>query len=102
MKTGIVLSMGLALTLSVNAVEPRVDEKTLPDGLTELKVVSEAGKDLAVYKVDLKTRHEPATNRTGIIKQWENWRYGAFFCFNDNQFNGEELSKNKEAKLFNP
>ena len=102
MKTGIVLSMGLALTLSASAVEPRVDEKTLPDGLTELKVVSEAGKDLAVYKVDLKPRHEPATNRTGIIKQWERWRYGAFFCFNDNQFTGEELSKNKDAKLFNP
>ena len=84
------------------AGEPLVQEKTLPDGLTELRVVSDAGKDLAVYKVDLKTHHEPATNRTGKIEEWENLRYGGFFCFNDNQFNGEEFSKNRDAKLFNP
>lgn len=98
----VMLSTWLALVFSVNAGEPRVDEKTLPDGLTELRVVSDAGKDLAVYKVDLKTRHEPATNRTGRIKEWESWRYGGFFCFNDNQFTGAEFSKNKDAKLFKP
>ncbi len=90
------------MAFSVNAGEPLVQEKTLPDGLTELRVVSDAGKDLAVYKVDLKTRHEPATDRTGNIKAWETWRYGGFFCFNDNQFTGEEFSKNRDAKLFNP
>jgi alpha-L-fucosidase len=102
MTTRIILSMWLTLAFSVCAGELRVDEKTLPDGLTELRVVSDVGKDLAVYKVDLKTHNEPATNRTGIIKQWESWRYGAFFCFNDNQFTGKEFSKNKDAKLFNP
>jgi len=98
----VVLAMWMALAFSVFAGEPRVEEKTLPDGFSELRVVSDEGKDLAVYRVDLKTHHEPATNRTGMIKQWENWRYGGFFCFNDNQFNGEEFSKNKDAKLFNP
>jgi len=98
----VLLIFTVALALSVNAGEPRVEEKTLPDGLTELRVVSDAGKDLAVYKVDLKTHHEPATNGTGLIKNWENYRFGGFFCFNDNQFNGEEFSKNKDSKLFNP
>jgi alpha-L-fucosidase len=96
------LTANMVMAFSVNAGEPLVQEKTLPDGHTELRVVSDAGKDLAVYKVDLKTRHEPSTERTGNIKEWENWRYGGFFCFNDNQFTGEECSKNRNAKLFNP
>jgi len=44
--------MWLALAFSVNAGEPLVQEKTLPDGLTQLRIVSDDGKDPAVYKID--------------------------------------------------
>jgi len=52
MTTRIIISMWLALAFSVNAGEPLVQEKTLPDGLTQLRIVSDDGKDLAVYKKD--------------------------------------------------
>jgi hypothetical protein len=54
MTARIILSMWLAQAFSVNAGEPLVVEKTLPGGLTELRIVSDAGKDLTVYKVDLR------------------------------------------------
>jgi len=91
----------VALNMPAFAGEPTVIEQTRPDGLTDLHVVAD-GKTNATYRVDLKTHHEPATNDTGIIRRWESYRFGGFFCFNDNQFNGSELSQNKDAKLYNP
>ena len=84
------------------AGEPTVVEKKLDNGLTELRVVSDTSNNIATYKVDLKNHHYPATNDSGIIKQWENYRFGGFFCFNDNQFAGTECPKNKDANLYNP
>jgi hypothetical protein len=92
----------LALAVAVRAGEPKVVEQQTSDGLTELRVVSEAGKTLATYRADLKHHHEPATSDSGLIRQWEQYRFGGFFCFNDNQFDGREFSQNKDAKLYNP
>jgi alpha-L-fucosidase len=36
------------------------------------------------------------------VRRWESYRYGGFVCFNDNQFSGEEFSKNKDASLYSP
>ena len=91
----------IALNTPAIADEPNVIEQIRPDGLTELHVVTN-GKTNATYRVDLKTHHEPATSDTGLIRQWENYRYGGFFCFNDNQFTSTEFSKNKDPQLYNP
>lgn len=92
----------LALAVAVHAGEPKVVEQQTSDGLMELRVVSEAGKTLATYRADLKHHHEPATSDSGLIRQWEQYRFGGFFCFNDNQFDGRELSQNKDATLYYP
>ena len=101
-KTAHLLLTVITLTARALAGEPNVIEQQRSDGVTELRVVSEAGNDVATYRVDLKQRHEPATSDAGLIQRWKSYRFGGFFCFNDNQFNGLELSKNKDAKLYNP
>lgn len=96
------LTGGGVATCAAAAGEPTVMETTGADGRTELSVVAEDRRVLARYAVDLKTRHEPATRATDAIRQWEKYRFGGFFCFNDNQFTGAEFSTNKDPKLFNP
>jgi alpha-L-fucosidase len=91
-----------ALATAALAGEPNVVEQLRPDGLTELHVVADTGKTSATYRVDLKHHHEPATTDTGLIRRWEIYRFGGFFCFNDNQFVGGEYSKNNDPKLYNP
>ncbi|MCF7731292.1 MAG: alpha-L-fucosidase [Akkermansiaceae bacterium] len=95
-------TLAILAAVLLQAGEPKVVEQQRGDGLTELRVVSDAGQTLATYQVDLKTHHEPATNDSGLIRQWENHRFGGFFCFNDNQYDGHELSQNKDAKLYRP
>lgn len=92
----------ISLAAGVLAAEPKVEEKTTGEGLTELTVVADDGKKLARYAIDLKTRNEPATSRAGAIKKWESYRFGAFLHFNDNQLAGNEFSKNTDPALFNP
>ncbi len=95
--------LGVGLVTGVaRSAEPDVVEKQGDDGLTGLSVLSDKGSALATYTVNLKTHHEPATNNAGPIRQWERYRFGALFSFNDNQFTGEEFSKNKDPKLFSP
>jgi alpha-L-fucosidase len=83
------------------AQTPVVRERVLPDGLTELDVTCGSGTN-ATYRLDLKTHHEPATEDSGAIRQWEQYRYGGFFCYNDNQFSGLELPTGKDPKLYSP
>lgn len=102
MITRLITSTWIAFAAGVLASEPKVEEKTTDAGLTELTVLADDGKKLARYEIDLKTHHEPATSRTGAIKKWESYRFGAFMHFNDNQLAGNEFSKNTDPALFNP
>jgi hypothetical protein len=58
--------------------------------MTVLRIKSAAGAERAVYRLNLTKHHEPATTRNDLIDRWESWRWGAFVCFNLNQFTGEE------------
>jgi hypothetical protein len=100
--TAALMAVGSVFASVVSATEPAVVEKAGEDGRTELSVVAGDGRVLARYAIDLKTRHEPATQPTDAIRRWEGYRYGGFFCFNDNQFTGVEFSTNKDPKLFHP
>lgn len=102
MTTRIITTITMSLAAGVLAGEPKVGEKTNDAGLTELSVVSADGKMLARYEIDLKTRHEPVTSRSGAIRKWESYRFGTLFSFNDNQFTGHEFSENTDPALFNP
>jgi alpha-L-fucosidase len=86
-----------------HSAEPAVVEKQRGDGITELRVVSDAGKELAAYTVDLQRHRAPTTSRDDpSIRRWESYRFGGFVCYNDNQFSGSELSQNQDAKLYGP
>jgi hypothetical protein len=96
------VAVGAVSAFDASAGEPNVVEKIREDGRTELSVVAGDGRVLARYAVDLKTRHEPATEPTDAIRRWEAYRFGGFFCFNDNQYVGIEFSTNKDPKIFHP
>ncbi len=85
----------------VGAAEPMVTEIRQDGGTSVLKVVAD-GRELASYTVDLARRYQPATNRNEVVRRWETYRYGGFFCFNDNQFCGTEIPKNRDPGLYNP
>ena len=92
-----IIILAIVVTNTAFAGEPVITEQTRPDGMTELRVDKSA-----TYRVDLIHHHEPATDASGPIQRWESYRFGGFFCFNDNQFSGGEFSTNKDPGLFNP
>jgi len=94
--------LGLLLAASGYAAEPGIVEQTRPDGLTELRIVADAGQAIGTYRVDLQHHHAPATNDAGPIRRWEQYRFGGFVCFNDNQFVGQEFSRNRDPRLYHP
>ena len=55
-----------------------------------------------VYRIDLSQRHSPATEKTDVLKKWESYRFGAFVCFNSNQFSGSEHCKITDPKVYAP
>ena len=55
-----------------------------------------------VYRIDLSPSHFPATNRNSLLKKWESYRFGAFVCYNTNQFTGSELCSAFDPKIYNP
>ncbi len=55
-----------------------------------------------VYRIDLSQRHSPASQQTSLLQKWESYRFGAFVCFNTNQFSGSEHCEITDPKLYNP
>ena len=101
-RMAVVYVVGAVSIFDASADEPDVVETMGEDGRTELSVVAGDGRVLARYAVDLKTRHEPASAPTDAIRRWEAYRFGGFFCFNDNQYVGIEFSINKDPAIFHP
>jgi hypothetical protein len=55
-----------------------------------------------VYRLDCSKRHVPASQRTPLLQKWESYRFGAFVCFNTNQFSGSEHCQMSDPKVYNP
>lgn len=90
------------LTVSAFAAEPAVTSRVNANGITELRVAAEDGAVLAEYAVNLAEHHAPATERTAAVARWEEYRLGAFVCYNTNQFTGDELCQAKDPKVYHP
>ena len=85
------------------ATEPTVTETRLADGTTELNVIEPSGDTVATYKIDLSKHYYPATSVDDpLIKRWKSWRYGAFLCYNSNQYSGREFCLTKDPTTFAP
>jgi len=81
-----------------------VKETRLPGGDSEIRVTDPRGKVTATYRINLSTHHHPATGPDDpVIKAWKSRKYGAFVCFNSNQFSGTEFCSSADPlKDFNP
>lgn len=80
--------------------EPEVKE-TRDGGASVIRIMAADAAE-KTYRIDLSQRHSPATERTDLIKNWESYRFGAFVCFNSNQFSGSEHCKADDPKVYNP
>ena len=80
-----------------------VEEIRSDNGDCEIRVSSGPDDEPVIYRINLSRHHRPAADADSpIVKRWESWRYGAFLCFNSNQFTGNEFCKMTDAKVYNP
>ncbi len=79
-----------------------VSEKRLDNGDSTITVTDD-GKVTATYDINLSTHHHPAlTKDDPLMKRWSEFKFGAFLCYNLNQYYGEEIFMSKDASLFAP
>ncbi len=76
-------------------------KETREGGTSVIHIHSTNGVE-KVYRIDLSKRHTPALERTSLLQEWESYRFGAFVCFNTNQFSGSEHCETSDPKLYNP
>jgi alpha-L-fucosidase len=82
------------------AAEPVVKE-TRDGGKSVIRITSADGGE-RVYRIDLSRRHTPASEKTDLLRKWESYRFGAFVCFNTNQFTGSEFCQTRDPKVYTP
>jgi len=82
--------------------EPSVTAKARPDGRVEIRILPADGPPRLLYTIDLSKRHCPALKQTEALRRWRSWRYGAFVCFNSNQFTGKEHCHVKDPRVYDP
>jgi alpha-L-fucosidase len=90
---------------ATTATLPRatVTERRLPNGDSELQLLDAQGKILETAVVNLSRHHQPATAADDpLITKWRSWKYGAFLCFNSNQFSGSEHCTIRDASQYAP
>lgn len=80
--------------------EPVITE--VREASTSVIGITSTDGDEKVYRIDLSQHHAPATEKTNLLKKWESYRFGAFVCFNTNQFTGIEICKADDPKVYVP
>jgi hypothetical protein len=82
------------------SAEPVVKETR--EGSTSVIHITATNGAEKVYRIDLSQRHSPATAKNDLLKKWESYRFGAFVCFNTNQFSGIEICRATDPKVYDP
>jgi alpha-L-fucosidase len=90
-----------ALSTCTGAFGEPVVTEVREGGTSVIRITATDGSE-KVYRLDLSQRHSPATEKTDLLKKWESYRFGAFVCFNSNQFSGSEHCKITDPKIYNP
>ena len=104
MKCRLLLLISTAAIAIGSAAEPKVTETRQANGTSEIQVKAADGKLLATYTIDLATHHYPATSPDDpLVKKIKGWKFGAFLCYNSNQYSGGEYCTSKDpVKDFQP
>ncbi len=103
------MMVGILMATTVLFINPvfaeagiTVSEKRLDNG-DSMITVTDSGKVTATYKINMSKHHHPAlTKNDPLMKRWANFKYGAFLCYNLNQYYGKEIFMSKDASLFAP
>lgn len=91
------------LTLEQINPQLRVKELKKENGDSEIHVLNDKGLVTSKFTIDLANHHYPATDKDDpLLKRWETWKYGAFLCYNSNQFSGKEFCRIQNPKLYVP
>lgn len=80
--------------------EPVVKE-TREGDKSVIRITSADGVE-KTCQINLSQQHSPATDNSDVLKRWESYRFGAFLCFNSNQFSGSEHCKIDDPKIYDP
>jgi alpha-L-fucosidase len=87
----------LMTVVATCAAEPTVTEERMPGGISVIKITTADGRQLASYPIDLSTHHYPASTADDkLVKRFRSWHFGAFLCFNSNQYSGQEFCPSKD------
>jgi alpha-L-fucosidase len=81
-----------------------VTETRLESGNSRIDVVDSARGVKTSYAINLSDHHHPATGPDDArIKRFTSWGFGAFLCYNSNQYSGTEFCRSKDpVKDFKP
>jgi len=80
-----------------------VKETLGPDGNSIIEVFKPDGMVAVEYSIAWIPHHHPAADENDeVIQQWLKWRFGAFLCFNINQFSGKEFCRIDHPKRYDP
>ncbi|MEI7900811.1 MAG: discoidin domain-containing protein [bacterium] len=103
MKTHLLTLLSIVVAAIGYAAEPSVTEIRQADGNSVIQVKAADGKLLASYPIDLATHHYPATSPDDpVVKKIKAWKFGAFLCYNSNQYSGAEYCTSKDPALAPP
>ena len=99
----IIFVLGMCVSLSP-AAEPTVKEVRQRDGNSVIEITAADGCELASYTIDMARHHHPATGPDDkLVEKFRSWKFGAFLCFNSNQYSGAEFCTSKDpVKDFQP
>ena len=104
MKNRLLLLVSIAAIAIGYAAEPSVTEIRQADGTSVIQVKAADDTPLATYTIDLAKHHYPATSPDDpLVKKIKAWKFGAFLCYNSNQYSGGEFCTSKDpVKDFQP
>ena len=96
--------MILATSLAMAETGITIAEKRLPNGDSEIVVDNTISKVTKTYKITMSKHHYPATSADDpLVKKYKTWTFGAFLCYNSNQYSGTEFCSSKDpVKDFAP
>jgi len=103
-KTYAVVLIALMSGLAVAESGVTITETRLENGDSTIKVVNDISGVTKNYKINMSRHHYPATSADDpLVKKYKSWEFGAFLCYNSNQYSGTEFCSSKDpVKDFNP
>ena len=84
----VVLMSGLAIA----ETGITVTETHLGNGDSTIRVINSISGIDKTYNINMSTHHYPATSPDDpVVQKYESWKFGAFLCYNSNQYSGTEF-----------